>query len=332
MVGHTIVFATALVMVLSSQVVADGVIEGVVQNATQRNADTAGVNVVLRAQIDGQLAIVAQTVADVGGRFRFTGLPLREDVVYLPGANKDDVHFPGPRIRLQPGQPTAAALISIYDSSSTPCPLIVDEHAVTLRSEPGLITVRETLHINNPSSTCYVGTPGHEGAFPVTLQLGIPKEFERVTFDKEAWGRQFHLINDQLVTSLPWPPGTRELSFTYVIRPAERTETWRRQLSLPCRKLRLTVESSQAHDTRCNLPRRTSDAHEQVRYESGEQPLSAGFVVDLQLNEQPISVVTHARRGAVLLSVGLGIVAGWVALRNRSERKHAVSSEPASGT
>jgi hypothetical protein len=45
------------------------------------------------------------TQSDDEGRFAFAGLPLDEDLIYLPGANLDGIHYPGPRLRLNRRQP-----------------------------------------------------------------------------------------------------------------------------------------------------------------------------------------------------------------------------------
>ena len=82
--------------------------------------------------------------------------------------------------------------------------------------------------IENPEPRTYVGRNPEGHADSVTLQLGIASDFERVTFNKEFYGRQFALISGKLVTSVPWTPGRHELQFSYVVRNDGRHRVWTR--------------------------------------------------------------------------------------------------------
>ena len=86
-------------MLAANPPVGDGVIEGTVVRAIDQ-APVPGAEVVLRAKIGGQLLAVAETTADAQGRFRFEHLPVDGNCVYLPGANRDGIHYPGPSVRL----------------------------------------------------------------------------------------------------------------------------------------------------------------------------------------------------------------------------------------
>ena len=224
----------------------EGVIEGIVFNGTQQDALAAGVEVVLRAPVQGEFVVVAQTATGADGAFRFAPLPLIAPGPYLPGANLNGIHYPGPRISLDASQPRAFARLTVYETAADPSPLVVEDHTILVTAEPGAIRVRETMQISNPSLSCYVGHPMHDGGGPITLQLGIPSDFERITFDKEGFGRQFQLINGKLVTGIPWPPGTRELSFSYVIAHCAGDRIWQRHVDLPSSHVHLQVRTDRA--------------------------------------------------------------------------------------
>ena len=308
-----------------------GVISGVVVNASQGNSPVAECKVVLRVRTEGQFAIFGETSADRLGRFRFENLPTSKYCEYLPGANRDDVHYPGPQVQITPEQPHVAVELSVCDSISAPSPLVIRRQEIGLRPEPGVLYVTESLVVDNPSSTCYVGQSQADGAEPVTLQLNIPAEFERVTFEEEHFGRHFAASRGKLFTGLPWPPGKKEVKFTYVIRNAESSRIWQRPLDLPCSDVCVRVQTEKSQDIDCNLSAVAADGSEkneqsergEVSFRSAGKPLPAGFVICVRLEHLPVPWMAYARW--VALAVLVGAVAGTSVF---AIRRRGVPSSP----
>jgi hypothetical protein len=169
----------------------EGSIGGIVLNGSDGRSPVAGAEVVLRVNVDGQFMTAAETVTGADGRFDFAPLPLRSDLEYLPGANRGGIHYPGERIRLGPGRPRASVELVVYDTVAEPSPLVARRHEILVRPAPGALEVTETILVDNPTARSYVGRPASEGGEPVTLELAIPSDFERVTFDREFFGRRF---------------------------------------------------------------------------------------------------------------------------------------------
>ena len=94
----------------------------------------------------------------------------------------------------------------VYDTVSEPNPLIVSRHQIEVRPDSGVLVVTETIVVANRTKGTYVGSEMVKGGGEVTLRLSIPPEFEKVTFDKEFFGRQFQLNEQRLETQVPWPP------------------------------------------------------------------------------------------------------------------------------
>jgi hypothetical protein len=230
----------------------DGAIGGVVIKASDRTP-AAGAEVVLRIKVEGQLAPLGQTTADAQGKFLFESLPVGAACWYVPGANRDGIHYPGSPVRLTPQHPRAEIALTVSDSVAYPNPLVIQRHDITIRVEPGALTVRESMLIDNPSDACYVGRASAQGAEPVTLQLAIPSNFERCTFDSEFYGRRFYQADGKLVTSIPWTPGQRKLDFTYVLPNAQRRYVWQRTLDLPCSQVAVHVRTDRPEDVACDL-------------------------------------------------------------------------------
>ena len=286
---------------VSSPRVGDGVIDGIVINATRHQIPMGGTEVALRVRVDGQFVGVARTTSQPDGRFRFENLPTDGAGPYLSGANQDDVHFPGPRVWLTAEQPHAQVTVTVFEAVSEPNPLVIQRQDIVVRPEPGILTVTESILIDNPSSRCYVGRAPHDGGTPVTLRLAIPADFDRVTFDKEALGRRFVLVDGRLVTGIPWPPGKRELVFSYVIANEKRHCVWERPIDLPCSHVSLRVQTNNPANIVCNLQRTGTTENEGECFELIGHVLPAGHVVRLELGHLQVPTIVHARWTALLI-------------------------------
>ncbi len=219
-----------------------GVVEGVVVRAVdQKSVD--GAEVMLRAKAAGQWLLLAQTVSDSQGKFHFEDLPVGSHYRFQAGANHDGIYYPGPSVRLSSSQPRAEVRLAVHDAVAFPNPLVVRQHTITLSPKPDALEVTESMVIDNPSQACYVGQASQSGTEPVTLHLSIPADFTRVTFAEEFFGRRCSLVGGKLATSVPWPPGRRELAFSYVLPAHHRHLEWRRSLDLPTSNVKVVVRT-----------------------------------------------------------------------------------------
>ena len=135
--------ATALLLattfgVTSPPPAPQGTIRGIVVNASCDGLPVAGSQVYLRVQTGGQLVPVAETTADGQGRFRFDHLSVDVDGPYLPGANRDGVHYPGPRIPLTGDRPHARVKLLVCDTTLGPSPLVITDYRVAIDARPGV--------------------------------------------------------------------------------------------------------------------------------------------------------------------------------------------------
>lgn len=310
--------------VAASPAAKEGVITGTVVNASRGRTLVADSEVVLRIRLSGQFVPFDQTKTDAQGRFRFAQVPVGQSYVYRPGANRDGVHYPGPALELMPQQPSASVELAVCDSVAESSPLVIRRQEVVLRNEPGSVRVTESILVDNPTNICYVGRPTKEGSEPITLALAIPPEFNRTTFQEEFYGRRFTIAGGKLVTGIPWPPGQRELKFTYVVPTKSPSYRWQRPLDLPCDTLRVRVENAKPGEVVCNLKRGSDEKAGTAAFESEKDPLSAGYVVQVDLGPLPLPLMAYARWLALAL---LGIlVAGTsvILIRRRRQVKGAI--------
>jgi hypothetical protein len=272
-----------------------GIIRGAVVNGSRSQLPVEGAQVALRARIQGQFTVVEETTTDSRGRFLFEELPVDPDIQYIPGANQGQVHYPGPRLRLTTENTTANVKIVVYDSAPDPNPLVIRQHNILVQPNTGATEVTESMIIDNPSKFCYVGQSAAGSDRVVTLRLSIPSDFERVTCEKEFFGRHFLLIDGRLLTGIPWPPGKRVLEFTYVLPNEKRPAVWRRSLDLPCSHLQLTVNTNKPGDIRCNLEAQRTTSDGAVTFSTTGTLLPTGREIRVQLGSSPIPMMVYGR-------------------------------------
>ncbi len=304
---------------LAAAPAAGGTIQGTVVNTSSGAPVPCQVTVDLQVQVRDQLVPFREVVSDKQGQYRFERLPAGDGVVYQAGATRHGIFYPGPRIRLTDLQPIARSDLSVCDAVTSPDPLVLKKMEVVIRPETGLLKVTESLLLENPTHTCYVGEAAHDGADPVTLELSIPPEFERTTFDQEFFGRRFMVVNNKVVTSVPWPPGERELRYTYVLRNTREVSQWKRPLDLPCANVTVRVEGKSPDEVRCKLLPRTTASEKAVVFESGGQGLAAGQVLLVEMGRLPLPWMTYGKWAAVAIMLGLIGGASWLHFRQRRE-------------
>jgi hypothetical protein len=295
-------------------------IEGIVVNGTQNEKPVAGAEVILRAGAEGSLQPVAQTITGRDGRFVLE-LPAEAEGIILPGANHQGVHYPGPRIPHLSGAKIPRVKLVVFEAVPSPNPLVVDLHEIDVHIHKGALEVTETLWINNPSLTTYVGQAATDSSLS-TLSLTIPDGFERVTFHKEFLGRRFRLVEKRLVTDIPWTPGKREVKFTYHLPIEENKKSLEWSSDAPCSLVRLRLQGEDADRFESNLARVAKRDQSTFVFESSEAIMPAGQSITLQLGALPTPWIGYLRWSALGVLAGLILVTAGFRWKRRTHSPH----------
>jgi hypothetical protein len=272
----------------------------------------------LRARIQGEFTAVEETTTDSQGRFFFEELRVDDEIQYIPGVNQGEVHYPGPRLRLTTESTTSNVKIVAYESLPEPNPLVIQRHDILVKPNLGSVEITESLVIENPSTFCYVGQTPTKADRVVTLRLSIPPDFEKVTFEKEFFGRHFMLIDGKLLTGIPWPPGIRQLKFTYVVPNENNYADWHRTVDLPCSDMRLTVLTDNPNEVSCDLEAVRSVDDDTVTFATADLTLPVGHEVQLQVGRVPVPMMVYGRWAA--LTVLVTLVCGMSVFLSRPKR------------
>jgi hypothetical protein len=119
------------------------------------------------------------------------------------------------------------------------------------------------------------------------------------------------------VTDIPWPPGERELTFTYRIPLEASGGLFRRTLDVPTNDLTLRVLDAGKKKLHCNLAAAQPTNREAI-FTAGDQQLAASFAIDLRIGDPPIPWAKVARWAAlVTLGVLVATTVVWGQLRKR---------------
>jgi hypothetical protein len=299
--------AILVFMSVQSTTDATGTIRGVVLNGSRDGEPITNAEVHLRAGVNGVFESVDKINTDAFGRFSFEYVPLDSKIVYLPGANRHGVHYPGQRVRLNAANKVAEVRITAYEAVRSVSPLTAGRHGIDIDVGNRVLEVTETLLISNRSRQTYVGEI-HDNDGPVTLRLSISPNFDRVTFGSEFFGRRFRIINHQLVTDMPWPPGERELKFTYRVPIEESGGQFHRRLDLPTTNLTIQTRG-QDKQVICNVSSaEVVDGHTMFAAKDRELPI--GHTIKLQIGDLPIPWMLYGRWAsiAVLAILVLGTI------------------------
>jgi len=181
--------------------------------------------------------------------------------------------------------------------------------------------VVEGMLVDNPGKTTYVGQVTEGQMVPVTLRLGIPSDFARLTFEEEFFGRNFHAIDGQVVTDIPWTPGQRWLRYTYSIPNEDACRVWQRKLEVPCDHMRIRVQHERPEEISSNLALATDAQPGEAVFESTGGILPAGHMVQVTLGHLPRPWTFYARWSALAALLGSVIVVAVLRWPRRSKQE-----------
>jgi hypothetical protein len=180
----------------------------------------------------------------------------------------------------------------------------------------------ESLEIDNPTSTTYVGQADENGVL-TTLKLSIPTCFERVTFFKEFNGRRFKILDKAPVTDIPWTPGKRELKFMYRLPLEEIGRVFERPLDIPCAKVRVQVHCEKDDPVECALPLKAGSEKNTFLFESSGQPLPGGEKIRLTFSLSSPWIVRVRLMGLATLGILVSLTLVITRMRALRRGKHA---------
>ncbi len=297
-----------------------GTIRGVVLNASRGDLGVEAAEVLLRVRSGGEFVAAARVTTDQAGHFLFDGLPLDQELEYLPGASQDGIHYPGPHLRLSVDQSSAEVVLKVHDAITEPSPLVIRDWNLVLDPAPGSLHVTETLLIENPGNQTFVG---RDSGGRCRASHASPWHSRRLReCDLRQGILRASILHDRgkARDGNPLDAGAAALRFSYVLRNQERRRAWVRAVDLPCQHVRLIVHGADPGGVSCNLGTPCVGQDGSVAFESNNRDLPAGYVLRVELSRLPVPVMAYAR-WVVLAVLALAIAGSCWGITRRRRRE-----------
>ncbi len=204
----------ALPGVASAQSSAEGVVEGQVVNGTEDGGSVAGLEITLITYIDNALAEKRTATADNDGRFRFENVNAEHQ--HLVAVTYMDVHYYNPVV-FQPDEITAYVEVGVCDTTDSDEAIRVGLSHTIIYIEEDSIKITEMFWLVNDGDRTYAGA---DGALIFTLPEGAAG-FEA---PQELLADYQLLDNNRLSYLVPFPPGERQLVFSFKLSKPDSDE------------------------------------------------------------------------------------------------------------
>ncbi len=176
-------------------------IEGQITNATPGGSAPPNLPLMLHLYDGMRMADMVHGAADERGHFRF------EDVATAPGRTFGvmityrDVTYFSDRVDPQPGQSRLDIPVSIYDTTTDPQHVRVEQQQILLEFTADTVRVTQLCILSNLGNRAVVDGGQRN------LRFHLPPDATDVTFEQDEKGERFVLLEDSFADTAPVAPG-----------------------------------------------------------------------------------------------------------------------------
>ena len=198
---------------LSAQDSEQGVIEGQVVNETDGGGSVAGLDVALIALIEGEARETQTGKTDGEGKFRFTDISVSQSYLVRACYMQIDYYYP---IEFSAGETEKSIEIPVCDTTTSDQAIRVYLLHVILHAEDGYFSVTEVMWLLNDGDKAYIGSEETSfGEIQGTLVFTLPEGATDFGVPEESVGDYFLIDNTTVTNTLVFPPGEKEIIFSY---------------------------------------------------------------------------------------------------------------------
>lgn len=192
-------------------------ISGVLTNGTSGAIVTEG-QVLLRAFDENfQPSLTLTETVSAAGTYTFTLEDATPGWVYLASARYNDLSFSSEAIRLSRSEPDLALPIVVYDTTTDPTAVTIDQMHILLNFTSARVQVDEFYTFSNQAGAVFVGETGDSD--DGTFRISLPAAAENVSFQRTMGSMETLIqapevipVGDTWADTLPVQPGRSGMS------------------------------------------------------------------------------------------------------------------------
>lgn len=197
--------------------IATAVISGTVTNGTSGELITTG-DVLLRAfDANFQPTLTLTETIGTDGRYTFTLTDASPDWVYLATTRFNELGFSSDAARLDRANPAANLPITVFDSSTDPTVINIDQMHILANFAGDVVQINEFYVFSNLGTAVFVGESGDPANG--TLNISLPENATNVSFQRALGTMDSSIPANEMITTetgwadtLPLNPGPSGLN------------------------------------------------------------------------------------------------------------------------
>lgn len=213
----------------------DGVIEGQVINGTAgAQADPADIDLSVFPVV-GQTTLTPITVSlQADGTFRVEDLPTDPDRGYGLQATYKGVDYFHPELIDLSETPSASVTVHVYETTEDDSAISVERDHVIIDFGDNRLQVAELYIFRNSGDRAFVGAGE-------TLRFTLPEGAQNVRFDDPRMEGSAEVLENEVVDTLPVPPGSRQVLLSYSVPYEGASTTFQKEIVYPTQSLNVLI-------------------------------------------------------------------------------------------
>lgn len=304
---RTAVWAFVLPLYCWHESLAAQTITGQVVNGTKGGGSVAGLEVLLTNHSAKNHGVaIAKARTDTHGGFEFPVTALAKEHTLVASVQFCGLQYDSQPMVLKDPARAAPIKLHVFDTTTARDSIRIVRHHVILHKVEGKLAVTEMLALENAGDRTLVrDSKTSRGG----LRVSLPKDAAEARTEEDPMASGLAVTGTEIQDTGEFPPGEKELSFSYILPVQFGKATWEKKVDYPTDKIMVVPAGHGLELVRSSLPERkimpmSSDKRE---YFKGEGLPAGGMV------SATVAIAGSKSRTAWALTLGV-IAAGVLAL------------------
>ena len=207
----------------------DGVINGTIVNGTAGGSSISGLTVNLYSYQNGNYLNMTSVAAKDDGSFAFSGISTDSIFSYEATVAFKDVEYSSGVFQFDSTETTKTITVNVYETTTSDSNIKISLAHTVISFSNGSLTVKEILAFDNGGDRTYIGSipAGTSGHYQI-LKFSLPPKATGLTATSGLIQDYMVSTDTGFVDTMPVPPGTIQLAYTYTISNPGKTYQYTR--------------------------------------------------------------------------------------------------------